>query len=84
MTIEVKPANDFDDMATMFAPKNPESSVCWCLSWRLSSKDAEIAKEMTGLALTLGRDQVALEYARHSVKLSPNDRDASVALVKTS
>ena len=37
--IEVKPANDFDDMATMFAPKNPESSVCWCLSWRLSSKE---------------------------------------------
>ena len=51
-------------------------------AWRLSSKDAEIAKELTGLALTLGRDQVALEYARHSVRLSPNDRDASVALVR--
>jgi GNAT superfamily N-acetyltransferase len=37
--IEVKPAREFDDMATMFAPKNPESSVCWCLSWRLSSKE---------------------------------------------
>ena len=37
--IEVKPAHDFDDMATMFAPKNPQSSVCWCLSWRLSSKE---------------------------------------------
>ena len=45
MTIEVKPANDFDDMATMFAPKNPESSVCWCLSWRLSSKEN---RELTG------------------------------------
>ncbi|WP_022886720.1 GNAT family N-acetyltransferase [Glaciibacter superstes] len=37
--IEVKPASDFDDMATMFAPKKPESSVCWCLSWRLGSKE---------------------------------------------
>ena len=37
--IEVKPAHDFGDMATMFAPKKPESSVCWCLSWRLSSAE---------------------------------------------
>ena len=39
MAIQVKPAHDFDDMATMFAPRNPESSVCWCLSWRLSAKE---------------------------------------------
>jgi GNAT superfamily N-acetyltransferase len=39
MPIQVKPAHDFEDMATMFAPKNPDSSVCWCLSWRLSSKE---------------------------------------------
>ena len=39
MTIEVRPAHEFEDMATMFAPKNPESSVCWCLSWRLSSRE---------------------------------------------
>src|SRR3712207_21627 len=37
--IEVRPAHDFEDMATMFAPKKPESSVCWCLSWRLPSKE---------------------------------------------
>ena len=37
--IEVTPARDFDDLATMFAPKNPQSSVCWCLSWRLSAKE---------------------------------------------
>jgi GNAT superfamily N-acetyltransferase len=37
--IEVKPAHDFDGMATMLGPKKPESSVCWCLSWRLSSKE---------------------------------------------
>jgi len=39
MTIQVSPARDFDDMATMFAPKRPESSVCWCLSWRLSAAE---------------------------------------------
>lgn len=37
--IEVKPAHSFEDMATMLGPKNPESAVCWCLSWRLSSAE---------------------------------------------
>jgi GNAT superfamily N-acetyltransferase len=39
MALEVTPAHSFDDMATMFAPKKPESSVCWCLSWRLDSRE---------------------------------------------
>ena len=47
MAITVKPAHDFDGMATMFAPRKPESSVCWCLSWRLSSKEN---RELTGTA----------------------------------
>ncbi|MGH2779554.1 MAG: GNAT family N-acetyltransferase [Actinomycetota bacterium] len=40
MSIEVKPATRarFDDVARMLGPKNPESSVCWCLSHRLDSK----------------------------------------------
>ncbi|GAB3607219.1 GNAT family N-acetyltransferase [Conyzicola nivalis] len=37
--IEVTPAHDFDGIATMLGPKKPESSVCWCLSWRLGSKE---------------------------------------------
>jgi len=37
--IEVRPAHDFEDLATMLGPKKPESSVCWCLSWRLPSKE---------------------------------------------
>ena len=45
--IEVKPAHDFDGMATMLGPKKPESSVCWCLSWRLSSKEN---RELVGVA----------------------------------
>ena len=40
MSIEVRPATTarFDDVATMLGPKNPDSSVCWCLSHRLDSK----------------------------------------------
>jgi GNAT superfamily N-acetyltransferase len=40
VSIEVKPATAarFDDVATMLGPKNPDSSVCWCLSHRLDSK----------------------------------------------
>ncbi|WP_411721577.1 GNAT family N-acetyltransferase [Mycetocola sp.] len=39
MTLDVRPAHDFDDVATMLGPRNPQSSVCWCLSWRLSSTE---------------------------------------------
>ena len=40
MSIEVLPASStrFDDVATMLGPKNPTSSVCWCLSHRVDSR----------------------------------------------
>lgn len=40
MTIDVEPATSerFDDVAIMLGPKNPASSVCWCLSHRLDSR----------------------------------------------
>jgi GNAT superfamily N-acetyltransferase len=40
MSTEVRPATAerFDDVATMLGPRNPTSSVCWCLSHRLDSK----------------------------------------------
>ena len=40
MSIEVRPAQigRFADVAIMLGPKNPDSSVCWCLSHRLDSK----------------------------------------------
>jgi GNAT superfamily N-acetyltransferase len=40
VSIEVRPATTarFDGFATVFGPKNPDSSVCWCLSHRLDSK----------------------------------------------
>lgn len=36
MAIEVRPASRFEDVATILAPKNPDSQVCWCLTYRLS------------------------------------------------
>jgi GNAT superfamily N-acetyltransferase len=38
--IEIEPATAarFDDVATMLGPRNPDSSVCWCLSHRIDSK----------------------------------------------
>ena len=39
MTIEVRPATRFADVATMLGPKkSPDASVCWCLSHRVDSK----------------------------------------------
>lgn len=40
MSLEVVPATSarFDDVATMLGPKNPSSSVCWCLSHRIDSR----------------------------------------------
>ncbi len=38
MTIEVRPATRFSDVAIMLGPrKSPDSNVCWCLSHRVDS-----------------------------------------------
>jgi GNAT superfamily N-acetyltransferase len=49
VSIEVRPATAerFGDVATMLGPKNPDSSVCWCLSHRL---DAKTNRELVGPA----------------------------------
>ena len=39
MTIEVRPASSFDDVRTMVGPKRPDANVCWCLSYRIPSKE---------------------------------------------
>lgn len=39
MAIEVRPASSFDDVATMVGPKRPDANVCWCLSYRIPSKE---------------------------------------------
>jgi hypothetical protein len=39
MTIEVRLARNFDDLKTMVGPKRPDANVCWCLSYRIPSKE---------------------------------------------
>jgi GNAT superfamily N-acetyltransferase len=49
VSIDVRPATAarFADVATILGPKNPDSSVCWCLSHRL---DARTNRELVGPA----------------------------------
>lgn len=37
--IEVRPATRFADVAQVLGPKKPDSDVCWCISYRLPSKE---------------------------------------------
>jgi GNAT superfamily N-acetyltransferase len=39
MAIEVRPATVFEDVRAMLGPKRPDASVCWCLSYRIPSKE---------------------------------------------
>lgn len=39
MTIRVLPATAFDDVAAIVGPKRPDATVCWCLSYRIGSKE---------------------------------------------
>ncbi|MDQ0725074.1 GNAT family N-acetyltransferase [Microbacterium sp. W4I20] len=39
MSIEVRPATEFDDVATLVGPKKPTSNVCFCLSYRIGNKE---------------------------------------------
>jgi GNAT superfamily N-acetyltransferase len=47
MAIEVRLARNFDDLKTMVGPKRPDANVCWCLSYRIPSKEN---LELRGLA----------------------------------
>ncbi|SDU72914.1 Acetyltransferase (GNAT) family protein [Gordonia westfalica] len=63
MTIDVRPATIFADIATMVGPKKPTSNVCWCLSYRIPSKQnralvreqrGEYVKELCDSGVPLG------------------------------
>ena len=44
MAIQVRPAVVFDDVAAVIGPKNPASNVCFCLSYRLGSKENNVLR----------------------------------------
>jgi GNAT superfamily N-acetyltransferase len=39
MAIEIRPATAFEDVATILGPKRPDANVCWCLSYRIPSRE---------------------------------------------
>lgn len=39
MSIEVRPATRFADVATLVGPKRPDANVCWCLSYRIPNRE---------------------------------------------
>jgi GNAT superfamily N-acetyltransferase len=43
MGIEVRAASVFDDVKAVVGPKRPDASVCWCLSYRLTSSKENIS-----------------------------------------
>ncbi|GAA4202997.1 GNAT family N-acetyltransferase [Actinocatenispora rupis] len=45
MSIDVRPATVFADVRTLVGPKSPDSTVCWCLSYRIPTK---LANELRG------------------------------------
>jgi GNAT superfamily N-acetyltransferase len=47
LSIEVRPATVFEDVRTMLGPKKPDANVCWCLSYRIPSKEN---RTLTGTA----------------------------------
>jgi len=71
VSIEVQPATTarFGDVATMLGPKNPESSVCWCLSHRLDWKTNRALTEAISLYRAAGYREVPAfndeAYAHH-------------------
>jgi GNAT superfamily N-acetyltransferase len=39
MAIEVRPATVFEDVKAAVGPRRPDANVCWCLSYRIPSKE---------------------------------------------
>src|SRR5687768_12163870 len=58
----VHPASEsrFDDVRAMLGPKNPTSSVCWCLSHRIPAQDNRslVGEERGELVRALTRRRV--------------------------
>ena len=61
MPVEVRPATRFTDVATVLGPKrDPDATVCWCLSHRLDSRGNRslVGRERGEYVRTLCRRQV--------------------------
>jgi len=52
-------------------------------AWRAEATEAALAHEITLFALRVGRDEVAVEFARTGVRLDPANQDYALTLAKT-
>jgi hypothetical protein len=68
VSIAVRPATAarFADVATMLGPRNPDSSVCWCLSHRL---DWKTNQELRGFTKAADTTSVAGGFPRVLMRL---------------
>src|SRR5918995_208700 len=65
----------FDDVRTMIGPKNPTSSVCWCLSHRIPARDNQslVGPERAAFVEALTRKRIkpgVLAYDGEKVDLT--------------
>ncbi len=76
MSFDVRPATRFADVAAVLGPRNPQATVCWCLSHRL---DAAANKALAGPA----RGAYVEELTRRAVApgVLAYDPDAGGAVV---
>lgn len=63
VSFSVRAATSFDDICVILGPRNPQASVCWCLSHRLDAKTNKslvgpergaYVRELTGRAVAPG------------------------------
>ena len=47
MTFDVRPAEVFDDVRQVIGPKRPDANVCWCLTYRIPTRQN---RELQGTA----------------------------------
>ncbi|MFD1827572.1 GNAT family N-acetyltransferase [Mumia zhuanghuii] len=59
MSIEVRPATSYEDVATLVGPKRPDANVCWCLSYRLTTSKEN--RELVGPARGARVEQLVRE-----------------------
>lgn len=72
MPIEVRPATVFEDIAALVGPKRPDANVCWCLSYRIGSK------ENTSLRGTARGERVATLVAQGPIGVLAYEGDEPV------
>lgn len=39
IAVDIRPATVFEDVKTMLGPRRPDANVCWCLSYRIPSRE---------------------------------------------